>query len=190
MKNTNFEIDLRPGTFCCSAAMLTPGHTSPPATKHKETINGLKKKKKCVHAQLGQMLDQKVQRQKAHLSLLKSQEQTQIVGNKSRYWYVPTCAFNTTKGWAKHLSHPSSWTPGHTPTLTPDKEVPSPSILASRQANLLLALAPSCNQWPKSPDKALTDFLVWPLVNFYSLGKAKKPGQYQFEKDSLRWGTK
>ena len=31
-------------------------------------------------------------------------------------------ALNTRKGWAKHLSRPSSPTPGHTPTLTPYKE--------------------------------------------------------------------
>ena len=29
---------LAPGTLCCSAVMLAPGHTSPPATKYKETM--------------------------------------------------------------------------------------------------------------------------------------------------------
>ena len=32
------ETVLGPGTFRCSAAVLAPGHTSPPATKYKETI--------------------------------------------------------------------------------------------------------------------------------------------------------
>ena len=31
-------------------------------------------------------------------------------------------ARNTTKGWANHLSHSSSLTPGHTPTFNPFKE--------------------------------------------------------------------
>ena len=31
-------------------------------------------------------------------------------------------ALNTTKGWANHLSHPSSPTSGHTPILTPHEE--------------------------------------------------------------------
>lgn len=140
MKNTNFETDLRSGTFCCSAAMLTPGPTSPPATKHKETVNWLKKKK-GVHAQLGQMLDQKLQRQKTHLSLLKRQEQTKDVGNKSRY--VPTHAFSTTKGWAKHLSHPSSWTSGHTPILTQIRKYPlPPSWGAGKQTYYLFWFPP------------------------------------------------
>ena len=29
---------LGPGTFCCSAAMLSPEHTSPRVTKYKETV--------------------------------------------------------------------------------------------------------------------------------------------------------
>ena len=33
----------------------------------------------------------------------------------------------------------------------------------------------------QGPKKALSEFLVWPLVNFYWLGKAKNPGQYQID---------
>ena len=48
-------------------------------------------------------------------------EQKQGVGSKSRVLRMPP-ALNPTKGWAKHLSHPSGPTLGHTPTLTPCKE--------------------------------------------------------------------
>ena len=47
------------------------------------------------------------------LPLLKSREQKQGVGSKSRVLRVPP-ALNTTEGGAKHLSHPSAVTPGLT----------------------------------------------------------------------------
>ena len=45
------------------------------------------------------------------------------------------------KGWANHVSHPSSLTPGYTPTLTPFKE-PTHSASGSKQGNLLLVFGP------------------------------------------------
>ena len=87
-----------------------------------------------------------------------------------------TCPLHTPpKGWAKHLSHPSNPTPGHTATLTPYKEPARPSS-GSEQGNLLSVLAPPCCS--RRPNKVLPEFLVWPLVHFYSLGKAKNPGWY------------
>ena len=81
-----------------------------------------------------------------------------------------TCppALNTTRGWANHLSYPSSLTPGHTPTLTPYKKRAHTHPLGSKREPVMLPTAAR-----RSPSKALCEFLVWPLVNFYWLGKAK-----------------
>ena len=46
-------------------------------------------------------------------------------------------ACNSTKGWANHLSHPLSSTPGHIPTLISCKALACP-YRASKPANLLL----------------------------------------------------
>ena len=59
--------------------------------------------------------------------LLKSLELKQGTGAKAGYC---ACPLHTTspKGWAKHLSHPSDQTPGHTLTLTPYKERAQPPL--------------------------------------------------------------
>ena len=69
-------------------------------------------KNNCVHAQLGQILDKKIQKTKklnCHFwraaSNAGGREQKQGTSNAS-------CTHH-------HLSHPSGPTPGHTPTLTP-----------------------------------------------------------------------
>ena len=62
---------------------------------------------------------------------------------------------------------PLSRTPGHTPTLTPHKEQAC-HPLGSEQRSV-------CSH-PLPPNKVLPEFLVWPLVNFYSLVKVKNPG--------------
>lgn len=99
---------------------------------------------------------------------LKSQEQKQGT----------MCPLHTPplEGWAEHV--PSSLIPGHTPTLTPYKE---PALLPHSSGdlgNLLRVFTLPCS-WCRSTDKALAEFLVWPLVNFCWLGKFKHPGQYQ-----------
>ena len=98
-------------------------------------------------------------------------------GSKSRVLRMPP-ALNTTKGGGQTISAaPLAW--------LLDPPLPSPRIRnqlpppwgASEQGNLLLVLAPLCCS--KGPRKAVPEFLVWPLVNFYWLEKAKNPGQYQ-----------
>ena len=59
--------------------------------------------------------------QKAQLLLLRGLEQKQDVESRSRVLGTFP-AFSTIKGWADHLSHSSSLTPGCSPTLTPSKE--------------------------------------------------------------------
>ena len=133
-----------------------------------------------MHAQLGQILDQKIQKDKKPNCRFwrAGSKNNWVSGAKAGYCSCPP-ALNTTKGWANHLSHPSGLTPGHSPTLTPNKEWACPT-LGSKQGNLLLVFAPSCSRH-RGPHKALPEFLVWPRVNFYWLGKAKNPGRYHFD---------
>ena len=66
-------------------------------------------KDNCVHEQLGQILEQEIQKdQKTQLPILKSREQKQAIRSKSRVLYMPP-AHNITKGWAEHRS-PDPWT--------------------------------------------------------------------------------
>ena len=76
------------------------------------------------------------------------------------------------EGWAKHLSHPSSQPPGHTPILTRYEKQAQPLWGTSKQ-NMLFAPAPPCCS--EGPNKALPEF-VWPLINIL-IKEAKNPGQ-------------
>ena len=78
------------------------------------------------------------------------------------------------EGRANHLSYSSGLNPGHTPT--PCKEWAWPPEWVSAQGNSLLVLAPTCCS--RGPSKALPEFLVWPLVDFYWLRKTKNPGHF------------
>ena len=81
------------------------------------------------------------------------------------------CSLHTAlpKGWARHISHPSSPTPGHTPTSprirNQLRHTPPPCSSRSEQGNLLLVFAPHCGLG--SSGKALPEFLVCLLVNFF-----------------------
>ena len=74
---------------------------------------------------------------------------------------------NITKGWANHLRYPSSLTPDS----TPQTKDPAPPALGSEQGNLLLVFAPHC--WSRGPSKALLEFFIWLLVNFYLLRRPR-----------------
>ena len=87
---------------------------------------------------------------------------------KSRVLHTPP-VHNTTDGVGKTPKPPSGPTPGHTPTLTPCKEPtcpppPPPPQGPSKQENLLFVLTPLCCS--RGPNTALTEFLVWSLINF------------------------
>ena len=100
-------------------------------------------KHNCGHAQLGQILDQKIkERQKTQLPFLKSWERKNWVsGVKAGYRACPP-ALNTTKGWADHLSHPSSLTPGHTP---PSSSIRNEPPSASEETCHLFSLPPAAS---------------------------------------------
>ena len=69
-----------------------------------------------------------------------SEEPGAKAGVLSLHWTPP-------ERWAKHLSHPCSPTPGHTPTPTPYKEPgPTPTARGHEQVNLYLFLPPLLQQ--------------------------------------------
>ena len=68
---------------------------------------------------------------------------------------------------------PDPWTHPYT-TFNEQASVPSESW----QGSLLLVLAASCSRH-RSPSKAFSEFLAWPLVSFCCLGKTKNSGRYQ-----------
>ena len=103
--------------------------------------------------------------QKNQLPLLKSWEQKQGVRRNSRVLHLPP-AYNTTKEVSKPPKTPlwsNLWQP---PTLTPYKEPTCPQ-LGEEQGNLLFVLIPHCCS--RGHNKALPEFLVWPLISFYRL---------------------
>ena len=69
----------------------------------------------------------------------------------------------TLEKWANHLSHPSGPSTGPTPTFDLCKE-PGQASSRSNQGKLFLLFPPS---WGcRSPDEALPEFLIWPLIYF------------------------
>ena len=161
MRESRSETGWDLGPF---AAVLQCLHLDKPLLQQQNTKKLYGTKNNSVHAQLGQILRKKIQKDsKTELPPLKSREQKQGIRNKSRVLCMPA-ACTPLEGWAEHLSRPSSPTPEYTPTLTPYKE-PARPALGSEQGNLLLVFTPSCDC--RGPNKALPEFLVWSLVNFY-----------------------
>ena len=97
------------------AAVLQCLHLDTPLLEQNtKKLNGTKNN--GMHIQLGQTLDPKDTRRPKNPTATFEEP-----GAKAGYC---SCPLHTPplKGWAKHLSHPSSLTPGHIPTLTPYKE--------------------------------------------------------------------
>ena len=77
---------LGPGPLCCRAAMLAPGHISPQATKHKETVQDR------AHVQLGQTLDKRYKSPKNPSATFEEPGvKKQRVRSKSRELHRPPC---------------------------------------------------------------------------------------------------
>lgn len=82
-----------------------------------------------MHAHLGQIVDNKIQnkKQKTKIQTSKpasSEEPGAKAGfqEKKKGTTHDSCTQYHQKGWAKHLRHPSDFTPGLPPTLTQYKE--------------------------------------------------------------------
>ena len=101
------------------------------------------------------------------MPLLKSLEKKQRIGTKVEHWACPR--HTTSWTWASHLSHAPSPPPEHTPILAPFKEQAQPPPGAASKGTCLFS--PTCCS--KGPIKALPEFLVWPLMNFYRLRKPR-----------------
>ena len=126
------EPGLGPGTLCCKAAMLAYRYRSPPAAKYKGT--GTQKNR--VHAQLGQILDPKDTKRPKNTTATFEQPRAKI-GYCARALHTPP-----PKGWTEHLGDPSCLTPEqHSHPHLRTEPAPAPQG-ASKQGNLLFALAP------------------------------------------------
>ena len=66
-------------------------------------------------------------------------------------------------------AHVRDMPPGGTPALTPLRNKLNPSV-----SELIVLIFPS---YSRGPNKALSGFLFWALINFYWLGKDKNCGQ-------------
>ena len=97
-----------------------------------------------------------------------------VLGAKAEDWACPLHSAPI-KQWASHLSHPSGWTPGPAPTLPPYKEPAHHLNSGSDQGQLtaLVLAAPCCS---RGPNKAFSEFLFWPLINFYWLKRPRTLG--------------
>lgn len=118
-------------------------------------------------------------RPKMQLLLLKSQEQKQGVRSKSRVLHRPP-PHSTTKGVGKPPKPPlqlDPWTHLLPSSLYKDPAHPSLRERSFKGTYYISVLIPSCSQI--SPNKALLEFFVWPLIDFYRLKKANNTGQYQ-----------
>ena len=87
----------------------------------------------------------------------------QSVGNKSRVLSMPP-AYNIVGGVSTTPKPPLRPDLDHTLTSPHIMNKFIPSLGANRQGNLLLVLTPC---YSRGPSKALLEFLMWTLVNFY-----------------------
>ena len=106
-----------------------------------------------------------------------------MLGAKAGYCACPLKSNSTRQGWTNHISHISSLTPGHSPTLTPYKEQASTPSSANLQARkpVIYSCSPRLQH---SPNKALAKF-IWSQVNFFWLVKDKNPHWYQNKEFSI-----
>ena len=109
--------DLKPGILCCSACTWTSGLLQQQKTKK---LKGTKTS--CVPTQLGHIIRDEIQ---------KDQKLSRSRVLACTPYRAPP------RGWADHLSDPSSPTPGYTPALSPQL---SPSQEASKGSCYLFSL--------------------------------------------------
>ena len=121
------------------AATLAPGHTSPGATKYRETIGD--ETQLCMRS-WDKFWTKDTKRPKN--SNAASEEQGAKAGCPPPSPHTTPHTGPPPKAWADHLCQPLDPTHGHTPHLTPWKESAHPSGGVSRQGTLLIVLLPLC----------------------------------------------
>ena len=152
------DWDMGPETLCCCACTWTNILSS---NKIQRNYKGLKITAcMCSEGKLWTIRYKKTKKPTAT---------SEKPGAKAVYCECPV-HITPPKAWANYLSHPPGPIPGHTTTLTPYKESARPHW-ASEKGNLLLVLAPPCCS--RVPNKALPEFLVWSLINFYWLRRPR-----------------
>ena len=125
-------------------------------------------KNNCMHAQSGQILDQKIQKGKTpnyHFRRIGSNKKLGV-RSKSRVLHMPP-ALNSTNQWAVYPCHPSSWALD-TPLLSPHKR--------KEQGNLQLA---------QEPQESLAWISCLSSHQFLLMGEG--PGQYQNQQPWYSW---
>ena len=100
-----------------------------------------------------------------------------VLRSKAGYCECPLYS-KPPEGWAKHLSHPSDSTPGHTSSLTPCKEHAC-LHLGNKQAREFVACShfSCCTQLIQGPQTFLARISCLSSSQFLFIKKAKNPGQ-------------
>ena len=139
-------------------------HCPPGTVENAEKLPGTKSN--WVRAHLGQFLD------KRYTETKKPNCHFEEAETKAEYC---ACLLHSMppEGWASRLCHPSSH-PLNTSPPSPRMRKLYPTQGGSKQGNLLFILTPLCCS--RGSSKALPEFLVWLLVNFYWLGEARSSG--------------
>ena len=131
-------------------------------------------KNNCAHVQLGQILEQKIQKRQKEPSAISEE-----LGPKPKVWQkqsAPSPTLNTTKGKADHLNYPTT-------TLTHvRKELGLLTWGDNRRARFT-----SYNQC-RSPSTTLPEFLLGSLDNFPLLGEDQEPWSDQRELGQQKGG--
>ena len=121
-----------------------------PLLQRQTTKKSYGTKNDCMHAQLGQMLNERCKEvEKPNWYFYRAFNKNSGSGTKAEYC---TCPLQTPppKGWVKRLSHPSGPTTGHCPTLSPYKEqIQSPTSTPPPPQEVSLFLpSPCCSRSP------------------------------------------
>ena len=120
-----------------------------------------------MHEHFKQILDKRCKKtKKVQLLLLTSWEQNRGLRAKAGYSACPT-AHNVTRGGQITEATPLTRTFDTPLPSLPCKELAQPPQRGSKQGSSLFVLTPCC--FSRGFNKALPEFLVWPLINLYWL---------------------
>ena len=133
-------------------------------------------KNNCMHAQLGQIMNKKIQKRPKKPQMATSEDlgEKKVSGAKAGYC---ECPLHLTPQRGGQTTYQPLDNPLATPLSSPHMRNQLPPSLPEENKNLFLVFAPSFGH--RSPSEGLPELFVWPLVNFYWLGKAKNSGWYQ-----------
>ena len=115
-------------------------------------------KNNCLHAQLGQIMNNKTENKNKNPAATSEEPGAKVV-----YCTRPQHTMGKT---------PKTPLQRNTLLLSPHiRNQLAPPQRASKQGNLLFVFALPC--WSRDSNKALPEFLIWPLINFYWLRRPR-----------------